>query len=406
MERNESLFTVRSLAIFVTILVFGCNAMAAHPTEKVLYSFAGGADGAGPFGGLVADAQGNLYGTTATGGNGACPGGCGTVFELSPNSDGTWTETPLYSFTGGNDGVAPESGVIFDAAGNLYGTTIHGGTSNDGIVFRLAAPTKPGNAWTETILYEFVGARDGEYCLSDLALDLTGNLYGAALYGGRFGGGTVFQLVPPTQGNTWSLKVLHAFKGDTDGIDPLGALILDSKGAVYGTTYGGTAFKLNPPSQSNSRWTLKMLYSFSSSIGVGALLPAKSGGFYGTTNLGGAANEGTVFQLTPPSATTLYEFAGGSDGGLPLNGLIADRSGNLYGITQNGGAFGAGTVFRLAPPAQQGGSWSKSTLHSFQGGSDGSGPGAGVIFGPHGVLYGTTVSGGLSGEGTVFEVAP
>jgi uncharacterized repeat protein (TIGR03803 family) len=406
MKRNESLLTVRSLAILITIFGFASCGFAANPTEKVLYSFTGGADGAGPFAGVVADAQGNFYGTTANGGNGACQGGCGTVFELSPNSDGTWTETQLYSFSGGNDGSAPESGVIFDSTGSLYGTTIHGGASNDGTVFRLSAPAKPGSAWVETVLYTFVGARDGEYCLGSLVFDPAGNLYGAAVFGGHFGGGTVFQLLPPTQGNAWSLNVLHAFKGTTDGIDPLGALVLDSKGAVYGATYSGTVFKLNPPSPGSSKWTLKVLYGFGSLFGVGALLPGKPAVFYGTTTLGGAANEGTVFQLTSPSSTTLYEFAGGSDGGLPLNGLVADRAGNLYGITQTGGDFGAGTVFKLAPPAQQGGTWTKTTLHSFHGGSDGSGPGAGVIFGPHGALYGTTVSGGSSGKGTVFEVTP
>ena len=405
MKRNESPLSIRSLAILVAVLVFGGNAIASAATEKVLYRFSGGADGSAPFAGLVADSSGNLYGTTADGGNGDCQGGCGTVFELSPNPDGTWTETQLYRFTGGNDGAFPETSVIFDGAGNLYGTTIYGGTSKDGTVFRLTS-TKPGSAWTETVLYNFVGKRDGKISLGGLVFDPAGKLYGAALFGGHYGGGTVFQLVPPPQGNAWSLNVLHAFKGTNDGIDPQGALILDSQGAVYGTTYGGTVFKLKPPSPGRTKWTLKTLYSATGVVGVGALLAGKPGVFYGTSSLGGKANEGTVFQLTPPKATTLYEFAGGSDGGIPLNGLIADSSGNLYGITQNGGDFGFGTVFKLAPPPKKGAAWTKTTLYSFQGGSDGAGPGAGVIFGPAGVLYGTTMAGGSSDNGTVFEVTP
>jgi len=404
MKRNESPFIIRSMAILVAILVFGGNAVAAGRTEKVLYSFAGGVDGAAPFAGLVADPAGNLYGTTASGGNGACQGGCGTVFELSPNPDGTWTEAQLYSFTGGNDGATPEAGVIFDQAGNLYGATIAGGTSRNGTVFRLA-PSKLGSTWIETVLHNFV-ARDGKVCQGGLVFDAAGNLYGAALFGGRYGGGTVFQLVPPTQGNAWSLNVLHAFKGVNDGIDPQGALILDTQGAVYGAAHDGTIFRLTPPFPGNSKWTLTVLYRDGAVTGVGALLPGKPGVFYATSNLGGAANAGTVFQLIPPSATTLYEFAGEGDGEFPLNGLIADSSGNLYGATQGGGASRAGTVFRLAPPAQQGGAWTKTTLHSFQGGADGSGPGTGVIFGPQGVLYGTTVSGGLSDHGIVFEITP
>ena len=413
MRQNESTFVIaRLLAIFAMILFLVVNAVAANGAEKVLYRFQGGSDGSAPFAGLVADPAGNLYGTTADGGNSACGSGCGTVFKLSHNSNGTWTETQLYSFKAGNDGAIPEAGVIFDSAGNLYGTTIHGGPSNDGTVFRLTPPTKPGRVWTETVLYDFVGNRDGEYCLGSLTFDTAGNLYGAAVFGGIYGGGTVFQLVPPTQGEMWSLNVLHSFKGTDDGIDPLGALIFDRTGALYGETYDGAVFRLKPPA-GHGVWTLDVIYRAGSVASAGALLAAKPGVLYGTSSLGGGANEGTIFQLTPPSkpgqpwgAVTLYEFAGGTDGEYPLNGLVTDRSGNLYGTTQGGGMFDAGTVFRLTPPAIPGDPWTKTTLYVFEGGRDGAGPGAGVIFGPRGALLGTTEAGGNSDNGTVFAVAP
>jgi uncharacterized repeat protein (TIGR03803 family) len=205
--------------------------------------------------------------------------------------------------------------------------------------------------------------------------------------------------------------VLHHFKGVTDGLDPVGALIIESKGALYGTTYGGTVFKAVPPATGHTAWTLQVLHNFNSVLGLsGGLLAGKNGVLYGATALGGSANEGTVFTLTPPAthggtwtATTLYEFTGGSDGEYPQNALVADKAGNLYGATESGGTSDLGTIFKLT--STQHGAWTKTALHNFTGGHDGSGPGAGLIFARQGVLYGTTVAGGASGNGTVFEVA-
>jgi uncharacterized repeat protein (TIGR03803 family) len=412
MKVNESPRTIASsLAIFAAILIFAGSAMAAGSTERVLYRFKGGRDGYAPFAGLIADNVGNLYGTTADGGPG-CQGGCGTVFELSPASGGRWTETVLYAFTGGGDGAVPEAGLIFDTAGNLYGTTIYGGASDDGTIFQLTAPATPGGAWTLNVLHNFIGQTDGKYPLGSLIFDQAGNLYGPTLFGGRFGGGTVFQLaVPAAQGGAWTLNVLHSFKGGSDGLDPAGTLIFDQNGALYGTTYDGRVFEEVPPVLGYTAWTLRVLYSFNYVLGIsgGGLIAGKKGVLYGATAEGGSANGGTVFQLTPPvtrggawTETTLYEFAGGSDGEYPLNGLIADNAGNLYGSTEYGGASGLGTVFKLTPA--QDGIWTKTTLHNFTGGRDGSGPGAGVIA-SRGVLYGTTVHGGSSDKGTVFKVA-
>jgi uncharacterized repeat protein (TIGR03803 family) len=412
MKGNESSLTIASwLAVFAAILMFAGSAIAAGSTERVLYRFKGGSDGSAPFAGLIADTAGNLYGTTADGGAG-CQGGCGTVFELSPAAGGGWTETVLYRFTGGSDGATPEAGLTFDTASNLYGTTIYGGASDDGTIFQLTAAATPGSPWTLKVLHSFIGHIDGKYSLGSLVFDPAGNLYGPALFGGRFGGGTVFQLVAPAApGGVWILNVLHSFRGVNDGIDPAGSLMLDKQGALYGTTYSGQVFKEVPPAPGHTAWTLRVLYSFNSVFGLsgGALIAGTKGVLYGASQQGGSANRGIVFQLTPPvthagawTEKTLYEFAGGG-GEFPLNGLIADKAGNLYGATQIGGA-GHGTVFKLTPA--QHGAWTKTTLHSFTGGRDGSSPGAGVIFGRQRALYGTTVHGGSSGKGVVFKVAP
>jgi uncharacterized repeat protein (TIGR03803 family) len=262
------------------------------------------------------------------------------------------------------------------------------------------------------VLHNFAVNTDGNYPLGSLVFDKMGNLYGSTLFGGQFGGGTVFQLAAPaTQGGAWNLNVLHSFQGTTDGIDPDGALIIDNKGVLYGTTNDGKVFDEVPPPPGHTDWTFGVLHAFHSVLGLsGGVIAGKKGVLYGATAEGGPANEGTVFQLRPPrtrggawTETTLYEFAGGSNGGFPLNDLALDKAGNLYGTTENGGASGLGTVFKLTPT--QHGFWTKTSLHDFAGGTDGSGPGAGLIFGRQGLLYGTTVKGG-SGHGTVFEVAP
>ena len=182
MNRNILPFRSCAIAFFTASLVFLGSASASGSTEQVIYRFISGSDGSNPLAGLVADHAGNLYGATSSGGNSACQGGCGTLFELTSNLDGSWTETQLYSFTGGNDGAFPETSLIFDQAGNLYGTTIHGSASSDGTVFRLSPPAAPGSPWTETVLYNFVGDRDGYYCFGGLVFDPVGNLYGAGFW--------------------------------------------------------------------------------------------------------------------------------------------------------------------------------------------------------------------------------
>lgn len=408
MQATNFLRGMTLLAISVGVSQFMGGALAFAQTEDVLYSFQGGNDGTNPSTGLVADPAGNLFGTTTEGGS----TGCGVVYELKSSQGGGWTESVIYTFQCGADGAAPSAGLIFDQAGNLYGTTLTGGNQHDGTVFKL---TPSGGGWTETTLHTFSG-KDGSHPAATLIFDPAGNLYGTTLFGGRSHGGVVFQLT--LSGGVWKETVLHSFTGRKDGIDPAASLILDQNGVLYGTTMAGNVFKLTPPKPGRAKWMFKNVYVFSGGqdegpLSGGTLLAGKNGVLYGTQKYGnGPANAGAVFQLTPPAKhgawteTTIYRFGGGSDGLYPYAGVIADAAGNLYGTTAGDGQTSFGTVFELTPPAQQGGSWSKTTLYAFAGGTDGSGPSAGLILGKGAVLYSTTAGGGSYGNGTVFEIVP
>jgi hypothetical protein len=384
-------------------------------TQKVLYSFCaqGGTtctDGAGPRAGLIADAAGNLYGSTTGGG---LPGSSGTVFELTPPAKGktAWTQKVLYSFCAQldcTDGANPYAGLIRDAAGNLYGTTCFGGTFfSEGTVFELTPPAAGKGVWTENVLYSFCprggNCADGAAPTAGLIMDAAGNLYGTTTSGGSFGyaDGTAFELTPPTAGKTaWTHKLLYSFcaRGGvacTDGQSPSAGVIRDAAGNLYGATQdggahfsAGTVFELSPPARGETAWKEKVLYSFCAQLDCtdganpyagpggqidpgGALIRDASGNLYGTTSYGGAHagpegfGGGTVFELTPPAKgktawteKVLYSLCakgGGrcTDGSLPTAGLIMDASGNLYGTTNFGGApvgaFGGGTVFELTP---------------------------------------------------------
>lgn len=224
-------------------------------TETVLHLFTGGIDGDYPFAGLTAGPDGALYGTTSNGGGGN-NGGYGTVFKLTPPAWGepAWTETVLYSFTGGSDGSIPQAGVIFDNEGALYGTTTLGGAGSSGTVFKLTPPAKGGTTWTETVLYSFSGGSDGNSPASGLIADARGALYGTTAGGGANGVGAVFKLAPPTsRGALWGESVLYSFKGGSDGSYPYAGVIGDWQGNLYGTTSGtdglpgdfGTVFELS-----------------------------------------------------------------------------------------------------------------------------------------------------------------
>jgi len=283
-----------ALIIVMATLTWASGAVAR--TCKAIHVFKG-TDGAYPYAGLIFDAAGNLYGTTSGGGAHKR----GAVFKLAPNPDGTWTESVLYSFRGGVDGWAPYAGLVFDAAGNLYGTGQNGGANGSGVVFKLAP--NPDGTWTESVLHSFAYT-DGSFP-AGLIFDAAGNLYGTTLQGGAAAGyGVVFKLKPNPDG-TWTESVLHAFTGGADGSLLYAGLTLRA-GALYGTTYEGgdcsgfgcgVVFKLTP---SSSGWSETVLHTF---LGFGENPAAPvifdpAGNLYGTTT-SGSTNKGLVFKLTP-----------------------------------------------------------------------------------------------------------
>jgi uncharacterized repeat protein (TIGR03803 family) len=399
-------------AIFaVTLLMTGTRATSQ---EKVLYSFQPQQHVPYPSG-LTSDAAGNFYGTTLNGG----PNGSGSVFKLSPRPGGGWSEKTLFTFDQiANYAYGPSGGVVLDSAGTLYGTTTWGGKGGTyaGTVFELKPQTD--GTWVGTVLHNFgEQAGDGMLPESGLTLDKAGNLYGTTEEGGASGLGTVFKLSPQTDG-TWTETLLHSFTG-ADGEFPLATVTLDAAGNLYGTTSagsgnssGGTVFQLKLIA---GAWTFSTLYDFAYN-GKGGSSPRctltfdAAGNLYGTTPAGGLAyNYGLVFALTPTenaawTEKVIHYFGHGQDGSEPYAGLISDSSGNLYGTTISGGAYNAGTVFKLTPGA--GGGWTETLLHSFGHGKDGSVPVSGLTFDAAGNLYGTDWYGGAYDDGTVFEVTP
>jgi len=409
-----------------TVILFLVGSALASPTLNTLYSFTGGTDGNLPLAGLVSDATGALYGTTSQGGT----SGFGVAFKLTPPAQpgDPWTESVLHYFTTGTgDGFAPEGPLIFDKAGNLYGTTAGGGAKGWGTVFELIPPAMQGGQWTETVIHDF-SLSDGSGPFDGLIFDHAGNLYGTTLGGGTFGQGTVFKLAPPAiPGGAWTESVLYSFRFSSDGGNPLGRLVFDKSGALYGTTNMagdiihcgdlagcGVVFKLTP--SSSGQWTQTVLHTFEGPDGdgpVAGLVIDNTGSLYGTAQFGGASDFGVIFQLTPPTTgnqwtyTILYSFAGGKDGAIPGADLLLNKAGTLFGTTENGGRSNFGTVFKLVPPTMVGGQWTKRVLHSFTL-TDGSTPRGILKFDASGTLYGTTSEGGqyggkLSG-GTIFSL--
>jgi uncharacterized repeat protein (TIGR03803 family) len=405
--KNQRISTL-AFAIVIVTLMLASNSAA----EAVLHAFrSGGGDGLAPYGRLISDAEGNLYGTTAFGGT----SGTGIVFELTKSqAPGGWTETILYNFAGGSDGSQPWGGLIFDSAGNLYGTTFLGGTLNAGTVYQLSPGQ--GGAWTETVLYSFAGASDGSGPQSDLIFDRSRNLYGTTTGGRSPGKGIVFELTPG-QGGLWTETVLHSFMA-SEGTSPRAAVIFGTHGELYGTlandgaSGAGGVFRLDPPATKGGAWTENTLYTFTGGAdGLGPLcrLVLFQDSLYGTTVKGGAAGHGVIFQLTPPAShqrawtdTVLHFFRSGSDGSLGWAGLIVDREGTFYGTTQFGGyPSNGGTVFQLK---LQSGIWTETVLYSFVN-SFNHFSAAALLLDRDGTLYGTTVgSGGHSGM--VFKLRP
>jgi uncharacterized repeat protein (TIGR03803 family) len=408
-------------SLLVSLLTLFLVSLAQATKENTIYSFGGGGTGDGmyPYSQPVFDAKGNMYGTTLGGGT----HDAGMIFELSPSENGQWIETVLYEFTGQADGGYPYAGLVFDKSGNLYGTGGYGGTNGSGVVFELSPN---GSSWTYSVLYSFGAyptSGDGFAPNSTVVFDNNGNIFGTTNEGGIpgcfEGCGAVFELSPNGVGG-WTEKLIHEFpSGSKDGELPTGGLTLNTDGNLYGTTQnGGTAGSgvLNKLSYSSSKkeWVESIVHQFvggktRGSFPVNALLLAdEEGNLYGTTEGGGANSQGTVFETARGKAgwktTVLYsfnkEYTG--DGQGPEAGLIMDKKGNLYGTTLSGGAYHYyGTVFKLSK--SENGEWAETVLHSFNG-NDGLYPEASLTI-RGGWLYGTATSGG-NNTGVVFRVRP
>lgn len=361
-------------------IVYEITAQAGNEwKEKVLHSFAkNGKDGEEPYhSALVFDAAGDLFGLASAGGasidcNGGDSGvaGCGAAFEMLPTSTGFSAPVIIHSFDGndkGIDGQIPGGNLIFDSAGNLYGTTYQGGTNIQGYGMAFQLIPEAGGSWYERYMYSFQhNGKDGEYPVGGLVFDAAGNLYGLTSEGGKYGLGAAYELTPNANG--WHEQVIYSFGNGTDPSEPVGSLIID-----------------------------------------------KNGNLYGVTTEGGVNNAGTVFELKPGTGgtwtvATLYSFEKVNNFLVGPNGPLAmDGSGNLYGTTQNGGTGacngeGCGTVYELS---ESDGNWSATILYNFGADGDGINPSSGLTFGPSGTsLYGVTANGGASGYGTVYEITP
>jgi len=391
-------FAIRTLnaacvALGLTILaVLTVSAVpsAQAQTFKSIYSFTGDPDGATPYGSvIIKDNTSTLYGTTTYGGS----DNFGTVYKLSKSGK----EKVLYSFTGGADGGEPFAGLAMDKSGTLYGTTIAGGSSNKGTVFKLNPTTKK-----ETVLYSFTGGTDGSTPFSGLVMDESGNLYGTTAQGGSSGGGVVYKVNIKTKKET----VLHSFAGNPDGAEPLyGNLLMDKSGNLYGTTVDGGTSNAGTVWKVSAKGKETVLYSFTGGSDGGGVFEQSlatdgKGNLYGTTEEGGADSVGVVFKVNikAKSESVLYSFSGSPDGAYPSSGLVRDSKGNLYGTTQNGGVDNDGAVFELTGEKE-------TILHSFDG-TDGQNPFTSPLLDEDGTLYGTTYNGGADGRGTVYSVKP
>jgi len=403
----------RSLT-FVMVAVFSMlfpSANAFSQTESVLYTFTDGADGGGPFGGLIFDSAGNLYGDTSAGGVDNGNGGLGVVFELSPSS-GAWTETPLYAFQGGStDGRVPFGGVVFDSAGNLYGTTSFGGTHDEGTVFELSPAI--GGGWTEQIIYNFGDrANDATYPNGGLAIDSAGHLYGTSYAGGANNLGAVFEVSPRTGGGWSETVILSGTAADGDHFNS-GVTVVGHNLYVPAANGGSPGYgAIYLLSRSSSGWTATVIYSFlGGSDGiepVGGLAFQAPGRIFGTTDFGGTYSSGTAFELTESSGTwtktILHNFGESTDAAYPANPLTIGPSGQLYGTAGSGGTLGNGAAFELV---KLDGVWKEKILHNFNtGSSDVGGPAGGIVLDSSGNLYGMGHNGGSYGAGGIYEIVP
>jgi uncharacterized repeat protein (TIGR03803 family) len=388
----------RMVAVVLGLLTFASGALLRAQTERSLYywSYPQIEDVRG---GLVADSSGNLYGTSVFGGT----NNAGTVFELSPPAapGEAWTESVLYNFPGDNS-AGPAGTLVFDSSGNLYGTTVTGGEYGGGAVFQLVPPAAPGGEWTE----KTIASLDDSYPYAGLAIDANNVLYGSTGYGG------VFQVTP--DGDSWTFETIYLLQSNSTVVRNL---ILDAKGNLYGTSQtageydSGYVFGLRPPTKSGGKWSEVDIYDFRGGADGGApitSLTLKAGVLYGTASAGGATGNGTVFSLTPPSApkgpwteAVLYSFPGGAGGASPQAGVVFGNGGTLYGTTGGNGSSSTGSSYKLTPPGAPGGEWTPTVIHNFDGLEDDGGEPVDSLLLFHGAFFGTT-----SNPSAVFEIVP
>lgn len=386
--------TTKTKATLYATAIFVVISLAQAQTFTMLHTFTG-ADGANPQSPLIADAAGNLYGTTFYDGK----SGYGIVFKISPNHN----VTVLYSFAGPPDAANPSGPLFLDVSGNLYGTAVWGGASNQGAVFKLTS------AGDETVLYSFAGyPSDGSNPEGGVIGDPNGNLYGTTDQGGDgagcggyiYGCGILFELDPAGHETN-----LHTFNGEGDGAHPWASLLRDSAGNLYGTTVDGGSGGLGTIFKFDAAGTVTLLHSFVGTDGAypyGPVIRDSKGNLYGATYEGGTSEVGTVFKLNKSGKlTVLHNFAGNSDGAYPPAGLVRDAAGNLYGTTaQSGSSSDFGTVFKVDTANRE------TILHSFTAPRQGMLPEAGLLLDKAGNLFGTTYYGGRpsSNAGTIFKL--
>lgn len=393
--------TLAAFALALLMIVLATQLQAQ--TYKVIHNFAGGQDGALPESTLILDRAGNLYGTA------------GLVYKLTGRGSG-WVFTPLFNFPGGYDGTGSGAALVFGPDGSLYGTgnggdpqCSDGEGGGCGIVFNLKPQPTPPPAfltqWRETLFHAFAGRpNDGEFPGSGpLIFDQAGNLYGTTQFGGSNGNfGTVFKLTP--YGNGWSETVLYNLGYGTNG--PMSGVVMDNAGNLYGTTGDGTlVFELSPSGQG---WTLTDLHDFKGGkndggLAYGGLVFDAEGNLYGATAIGGLHNNGVVYELSPYNGIWTYQVIYNFDGGPgPYNSLTVGPDGSLYGATFGGGSDGAGMAFKLS---QSNGVWTLTDLHDFTFKTEWF-PQGGVTLDTRGNLFGTANDGGAYGWGVVWEITP
>ena len=386
---NSKRHVIAALTFVVLFTLMSVHSARAQ-TLKVLHSFNRLGDGIGPRAGVIMDADGNLYGTTASG-----IYGDGTIFKI----DTSGKESLLHTFIP-RDGGGPWASLISDTKGNFYGTA-PGGGKGSGTVFSADA------SGSFSVLYAFNGSSDGFSPYAGLLRDASGNLYGTTSRGGSQDGGTVFKLTPAGKKTT-----LHSFGLDNDGADPMAGLVMDKDGNLYGTTYtGGDGYQQGIVFKIDSTGRETILYAFTGQADgagpEGDLIRDDSGNLYGTTSGGGPYEYkcGTVFELDQSGTfTTLHAFKFAPDGCFPVASLVRDEDGNLYGTTRQGGLLncrnGCGTIFKLTSSGKE------TVLHRFAGGDDGWFPHGGLLRDSVGNLYGTTFGGGYYDKGMVFKLTP